>query len=106
MDSLSFSNTISKQTVLEKTSMTYASLEDAKKRENDAISNERIQNGDMILDTYEVTSDAISGGMGSVWRVYHQSWNTDLAMKRPQPRFFAEGSESRKEQFIKESALC
>ena len=102
MDSLSLSNTISKQTVLENTSMTYASLEDAKKRENDAISNERIQNGDMILDTYEVTSDAISGGMGSVWRVHHQNWNTDLAMKRPQPRFFAEGSEGRKEQFIKE----
>ena len=102
MDSLSFSNTISKQTVLENTSMTYAALEDAKKRENDAISNERIQNGDRILETYEVTSDAISGGMGSVWRVHHQNWNTDLAMKRPQPRFFAEGSESRKEQFIKE----
>ena len=101
-DSLSFSNTISKQTVLEKTSMTYASLEDAKKRENDAISNERIKNGDMILDTYEVTSDAISGGMGSVWRVHHNSWNTDLAMKRPQPRYFAEGSDKRKEQFIRE----
>ena len=98
----SLSNEFSKQTVLENTSMTYASLEDAKKREDDAISNERIQNGNRILETYEVTSEAISGGMGSVWRVHHNSWNTDLAMKRPQPRFFAEGSEGRKEQFIKE----
>ena len=33
--------------------------------------------------------------MGSVWRVHHKNWNVDLAMKRPQPRFFAEGSEKR-----------
>ena len=56
----------------------------------------------MILDTYKVTSDAISGGMGSVWRVHHNSWNTDLAMKRPQPRFFAEGGYAKKAQFVSE----
>ena len=40
--------------------------------------------------------------MGSVWKVHHKSWNADLAMKRPQPKFFAEGSEKRKENFIHE----
>ena len=49
-----------------------------------------------------MTSDAIYGGMGSVWRVHHQSWNTDLAMKRPQPRFFAKSGDARKKQFIEE----
>ena len=34
-------------------------------------SNQSIQKGDTILDTYKVESDAIEGGMGSVWRVHH-----------------------------------
>ena len=49
-----------------------------------------------------ITSNAIHGGMGSVWRVHHKNWDVDLAMKRPQPRFFAEGGEKRKEAFIAE----
>lgn len=40
--------------------------------------------------------------MGSVWRVHHKDWNVDLAMKRPQPKFFSEGSQQRKEDFIHE----
>ena len=102
MDSLSLSNSISKETKYENTELSTAYFEDLKGRGSEAISNERIQNGDRILETYEVTSDAIYGGMGSVWRVHHQSWNTNLAMKRPQPRFFAESGDARKKQFIDE----
>ena len=40
--------------------------------------------------------------MGSVWKVHHNGWNMDLAMKRPLPKYFAEGSERRKENFIRE----
>ena len=68
----------------------------------DSLSNEEIGKGTPILDTYQVLSDAIKGGMGSVWKVLHKGWNKDLAMKRPQPRFFAEGSEERKGKFIRE----
>ena len=68
----------------------------------DSITNEEITKGTPLLGTYKVISDAIRGGMGSVWKVHHRSWNIDLAMKRPQPKFFAEGSEKRKENFIRE----
>ena len=70
--------------------------------ERDSITNEEIVRGTRILDTYEVISDAVRGGMGRVWKVRHSGWNTDLAMKRPQPRFFSEGSEKRKENFVHE----
>ena len=70
--------------------------------DNTAISNEEITKGTPIGDTYEVISDAINGGMGSVWKVHHKGWNTDLAMKRPKPKFFAEGSDTRKKNFIHE----
>ncbi len=103
----SISVSISKDGVDEEMSMFQASMEDASGRLADgmrpeAISNERIQNGDEMLGTYQVTSGAILGGMGSVWRVHHKNWDVDLAMKRPQPKFFAEGSERRKEEFIHE----
>ena len=52
-----------------------------------SISNEQIRKGNLVLHTYQVMADAIHGGMGSVWRVHHNSWDKDLAMKRPQPRF-------------------
>ena len=68
----------------------------------DSITNEAISEGDEILDTYKVVSGAIRGGMGSIWKVHHKGWNVDLAMKRPQPKFFAEGSKRRKEEFIHE----
>ena len=68
----------------------------------DSISNEVISEGDEILDTYKVISGAIKGGMGSVWKVHHKGWNADLAMKRPQPKYFAEGSRRRKDSFIHE----
>ena len=102
----SFSNEIDKS-IQEDFSVSQAAIDEIKLRKEkgqkpESISNEEIKKGDPILDTYKVLDDAIHGGMGSVWRVHHESWNTDLAMKRPQPRFFAEGSEARKEEFIKE----
>ena len=107
LSSNSLSNEISKGSVNEALSMRRATMEDAASRSAsgrrpDAISNEEIHNGDPILNTYKVTSDAIHGGMGSVWRVHHNGWDVDLAMKRPQPKYFAEGSDDSKEEFIAE----
>lgn len=99
---LSISLSVSKGSLSEEMSISEASLEEAVSRSGESISNERIRSGDHLLDTYEVRSEAIRGGMGSVWRVHHESWDVDLAMKRPQPRFFAEGSGKRKEEFIRE----
>ena len=73
LDSLTISNTLSKRSGHEDFEMTTAYYEDLKDRKNDAISNEMIQNGDLVLDTYKVISDAIKGGMGSVWKVHHKS---------------------------------
>ena len=102
----SISNEIDKS-IQEEFSVSEAAIDEIKRRREkgqkpESISNEEIRKGDPILDTYKVLDDAVHGGMGSVWRVHHESWNVDLAMKRPQPRFFAEGSEARKEEFIRE----
>ena len=104
---ISISNPVSKNDVYEEMSLVRASLEDAASRsgsgqEPQAISNEQIVMGDTLLETYRVVSDAINGGMSNVWKVHHESWDTDLAMKRPQPRYFAEGSRQRKEAFLRE----
>lgn len=56
--------------------------------------------GATLLSTYRIESDAIKGGMGAVWRVHHMGWNTDLAMKRPQPQLFTD--EAAKQNFIHE----
>ena len=56
--------------------------------------------GDTILNTYRVESDMIAGGMGAVWKVYHEGWDTELAMKRPKPEVFR--SNGQKESFIRE----
>ncbi|MER2027437.1 MAG: protein kinase, partial [Lachnospiraceae bacterium] len=69
---------------------------------SESISNESITKGISISGIYDVISDPIKGGMGSVWKVHHNGWNMDLAMKRPLPKYFAEGSERRKENFIRE----
>ncbi len=107
MTANSISVSIEKGSVDEELSLFRASMEDAESRLADgmkpaAISNEKIQKGNDILETYQVISDAIHGGMGSVWRVHHRNWNVDLAMKRPQPKFFAEGSGKRKAGFVAE----
>lgn len=82
-NSISISISLSKGSINEEMSMYRASMEDADGLTGDAISNESICKGDEILDTYKVTSDAIRGGMGSVWRVHHKGWGIDLAMKPP-----------------------
>ena len=103
MDSFSsLSNSLSRRSVLENDEAAASPAGGPGWRENDAISNEQIRNGDLILGAYRVASDPILGGMGSVWRVRHQEWKADLAMKRPQPRFFAEGGDRKKEQFVHE----
>ena len=76
--SKSISISFSKGSINEEMSMYRASMEDAERQladgaAEDAISNESICKGDELMDTYKVTSDAISGGMGRVWRVYHSS---------------------------------
>ena len=68
----------------------------------DTIPNEEIRKGGKILETYTVLSDAVDGGMCSVWRVHQENQDMDLAMKRPQPRIFAEAGDGRKEEFIRE----
>ena len=103
-DTISISNTVSKADSDEEVSLLRASMADASGQvkggiESAPISNERIQKNDPLLGTYTVTSDAIHGGMGSVWRVRHRYWNVDLAMKRPQPVFFAEAGEVLSDEF-------
>ena len=63
MDSISFSQSVSKEFGNEKTSISELYFEDLDRR-IDAITTEVIEKGNTILDTYEVLSDAISGGMG------------------------------------------
>ena len=115
-DMTNISISLSKLDAAEEMSISRAALEDAERRRNgehrraafpesaspQSISNEEIRKGIPVLDTYIVTSEAVHGGMGSVWRVHHRGWDVELAMKRPQPRFFAEGSDRRKAEFITE----
>ena len=93
---LSISNTVSKEIDEEKTSPVNGLTEE------DSISNESIKKGDTVIGTYEVVSDPVLGGMGSVWQVRHRAWNIDLAMKRPQAKYFAEGGRKKKELFVLE----
>ncbi len=102
-NSESISISMSKEGMTNERSLSAAAMEDASLRKKRlSISDETIGEGNVLLGTYKVTSGAIEGGMGSVWRVHHQGWDIDLAMKRPLPRFFTEGSERRKQEFIRE----
>lgn len=80
--------------------MADAALGEAAERRGKSRHNTVIHKGGTIFGTYRVDSDAIEGGMGSVWRVHHTGWNVDLAMKRPQPQCFS--SEESKADFINE----
>ena len=100
--SVSISNSVSMNDLKEDFSLFPASLNDAAGRDTDTLSNEQIRRGDRIIETYEVLSDAFPGGMGCVWRVFHQNWKTELAMKRPYPAYFAEAGKRKKEIFIRE----
>ena len=99
---ISLSNTLSKKESGEAVSLSWAAMEEAKSRPQSSITNEQIKKGDPVLETYRVVEDAVQGGMGNVWKVHHNTWNVDLAMKRPKPEFFAEAGEERKNDFIAE----
>jgi serine/threonine protein kinase len=45
--------------------------------------------GDVILDLYKVTDVLGEGGFGKVYKVRHQGWNIDLAVKSPKPEIVA-----------------
>ncbi|MGH1397005.1 MAG: protein kinase domain-containing protein, partial [Trichormus sp.] len=45
--------------------------------------------GDTILDLYKVTAEPREGGFGKVYKVRHQGWNIDLAVKIPKPEVVA-----------------
>ena len=59
------------------------------------------QVGDIILDLYQVKQVFTTGGMGLVYRVHHQAWNVDLAVKSPRPEVFAQAGGQ--ESFIREA---
>jgi WD40 repeat protein len=61
--------------------------------------------GDTILDLYRVTDILGEGGFGKVYKVRHQGWNLDLAMKIPRPETVAaaggvEGFEQEAETWV------
>src|SRR5262249_43990821 len=41
--------------------------------------------GDVVMGLYQVTALLGQGGMGRVYKVRHQGWNVDLAVKTPLP---------------------
>ena len=101
-DDFSISNSISKGSLFEDDNFTDAAMEDALRQKDRPISDERIRNRTWIRNTYQVISEAISGGMGDVWKVHHKTWDVDLAMKRPQALFFSEAGPKKKRVFIRE----
>ncbi|WP_347244271.1 protein kinase, partial [Thermogutta sp.] len=58
--------------------------------------------GDVILDLYEVKGELGRGGMGAVYRVHHKHWNLDLAVKTPLPAALEKAGG--KEAFVEEAA--
>ena len=84
--------------------LTDAFLADAK-RQQAAVpagtpDKETFDQGSVLLNTYDVLSAPIQGGMGVVYRVHHNSWDVDLAVKRPKESYFQ--SDKQKENFVKE----
>lgn len=59
--------------------------------------------GDVVAGLYRVESTPYRGGMGVVYRVHHNDWNVDLAMKRPYEYLFT--SKKARELFINECKL-
>jgi WD40 repeat protein/serine/threonine protein kinase len=56
------------------------------------------QKGEVVLETYEVREELGQGGFGKVYRVHHNSWDIDLAVKRP-----LKLEETSKQSFIAEA---
>jgi tetratricopeptide (TPR) repeat protein len=44
--------------------------------------------GDVILGRYEVRGILGEGGMGTVYKIYHHDWDTEMAVKSPRPEIF------------------
>ena len=62
---------------------------------------EEWQKGQVLLDTYQVVGKLGQGGMGRVYRVHHNSWNMDLAVKQPLASIFTKPKG--KADFIREA---
>ncbi len=58
--------------------------------------------GQILAGLYRVECVPIIGGMSMVYRVHHNDWNVDLAMKRPYERLFASEKVRERELFISE----
>jgi len=58
------------------------------------------EEGQTILDLYEVKKVHAGGGMGLVYKVHHKNWNADLAVKSPRLECFR--TEIQKDNFIRE----
>ena len=58
------------------------------------------QEGQTLLETYEVKGVLGEGGMGTVYRVHHNAWNIDLALKQPKPDVVAQAGV---ESFVNEA---
>ena len=56
--------------------------------------------GDVILELYEVKDVLGEGGFGTVFKVHHRGWNTDLAVKSPRAGLFQ--SKRQKKRFVDE----
>jgi WD40 repeat protein/serine/threonine protein kinase len=54
--------------------------------------------GDLIMDAYEVRGRLGEGGFGAVYQVHHKAWNMDLAVKRA-----LKLDEANKQDFINEA---
>ncbi len=54
-----------------------------------------------LLDTYQVVGTLGEGGMGRVYRVHHNAWNMDIAVKQPLASAFSK--QGGREDFIREA---
>jgi WD40 repeat protein/serine/threonine protein kinase len=52
---------------------------------SEPVNSEIWQEGQTLLDTYEVKGELGHGEFGTVYRVHHKTWNIDLALKQPKP---------------------
>lgn len=66
----------------------------------DASAGTPIRKGDYLPGNYRVETDAIRGGMGSVWRIYQTEYGVNMALKRPRQKYFT--SPEQKLDFIRE----
>lgn len=69
-------------------------------KQTDASAGTPIRKGDYLPGDYRVETDAIRGGMGSVWRIYHTEYGVNMALKRPRQKYFT--SPEQKLDFIRE----